>query len=319
MKFVKKTTPALLFLMSGAAFSGTMGPVCDADNVMTPCADKAWSVGARALYLQPAFLGAESSSTVNNISNFADTTFGWGWGFMIEGGYHYGKGNDVNLNWYHFDKAGVESFAPQSATITGLVAVTNATGSGQVRLNPQWDAANLEFGQTANYNEDKAIRFHGGVQYVRLKHSYSSSSTGTQGVNASFIVTNANTSTMVSRDAVYNGFGPRAGLDMSYMLPKEVSMYANFGVGLFAGTTKSNTVYADGYGNRIANGLSKPLIVPELETKLGLHYDYLVSQNTLSFDAGWMWVNYFNTGTVSGNDFALQGLFFGLKWLGQVA
>ena len=58
-----------------------------------------------------------------------------------------------------------------------------------------------------------------------------------------------------------------------------------------------------------------------------------MAQGDLTLDVGWMWVNYWNVvqsapkvaGTFhSGNntqegDFGVQGLFFGLTWLGNVA
>ena len=56
-----------------------------------------------------------------------------------------------------------------------------------------------------------------------------------------------------------------------------------------------------------------------------------MAQGDLTLDVGWMFVNYFNATQaiqggganaapqVIGGDFGLQGLYFGLNWLGNVA
>ena len=72
-------------------------------------------------------------------------------------------------------------------------------------------------------------------------------------------------------------------------------------------------------------------IVPELEVKLGAKYSHLMQRGTLDLDVGWMWDNYFNALEAPFNifqtngglnpvasNFGLQGLYFGLKWTGNV-
>lgn len=60
-------------------------------------------------------------------------------------------------------------------------------------------------------------------------------------------------------------------------------------------------------------------IVPEADTQLGLNYAYAFQQTTILLDAGWMWVNYFDTLKSSAaplsilGNFGLQGAYFGAK------
>ena len=78
----------------------------------------------------------------------------------------------------------------------------------------------------------------------------------------------------------------------------------------------------------VASGLtfenaSKTSAVPELEAKIGGKYSHQLAQGVLTIDAGWMMTNYFNTissiHVADDSDFAVQGPYAGLKWLGNLA
>lgn len=329
---LKKTAAAVLALSSSAVFAGTMGPVCSAVNVTVPCESTAWDVGGRALYLQPAYGdGGYSYAAVNNNGRFVDYNKTWGWGFMIEGSYHHETGSDANLNWYHFSRSASKNY---SVTNTGAInPIVNWTGvsTGTVSTDPKWDAVNLEFGQHVDFGEKKNIRFHGGVQYARIANTVKNS-TSINGSITSVLNPAGNAgiySATLQRKPTYNGFGARGGADMGYDWGNGLGIYANGGMALLAGSSKISNSYTDNQGNVFTTSASKAVISPELEAKLGLKYDYAVAQGDLTLDVGWMWVNYWNvTQSVLGygplavaqeGDFGVQGLYFGLKWLGNVA
>jgi len=320
---LKKTAAAVLALSSSAVFAGTMGPVCSAVNVTVPCESTAWDVGGRALYLQPVYSGGGYDyAGINSSDRYVDFNKNWGWGFMIEGSYHFETGSDANLNWYHFGKSSNRSFSSTNRDFTNNFTGTFTASS---YTDPKWDAVNLEFGQHVDFGEKKAIRFHGGVQYARIANT-----TRISGTNVGTVGSFSGTyTTTYQKKPTYNGFGPRVGADMDYAWGNGLAVYANGAAALLAGSAKVSTTTATTTIASFTTSASKSGIAPELEAKLGLKYDYAVAQGDLTLDVGWMWVNYWNVTQSITNaapfvasqtgDFGVQGLYFGLKWLGNVA
>lgn len=333
---LKKTAVAVIAFSSGAVFAGTMGPVCSAVNVTIPCETTAWGVGAKALYLQANVTGSDVGTTRTFSTPTGRTaSIGqnpkWGWGFEIEGSYLFNTGNDININWYHYNTArnrtvngtktvDGDAFAASTAVSAIAAGGTTTFTSTGASIHPEWDAVNVEFGQHVDFGENKNIRFHGGVEYARLAGKSSLSLVGNRS-GVAFNVYNTNSPT-------YNGFGPRVGTDLNYGWGNGLGIYANGAAGLLAGTAKFSTTVKDNLtAQSITTSGSSPTVVPELEGKLGVNYSYALAQGDLTLDVGWLWINYFNvaraslassSSTTSG-DIGLQGLYFGLKWLGNVA
>ncbi|AHE65697.1 Lpg1974 family pore-forming outer membrane protein [Legionella oakridgensis] len=330
---LKKTAVAVLAFGSSAVFAGTMGPVCTPGSVTVPCENTAWDVGIQALYLQPMYTGDFSrTATVSNASGTVTRDFDrdpeWSWGFKLEGSYHFSTGNDLNLNWYHLgNKTRTHSVSGASLDIPGIIDITDASYTNSI--TPRWDAVNLELGQHVDFGQFKNIRFHGGVQYVRIKTELTHNGSGTVTVPGT-VFDGVAASLNASDEHTFNGFGPRLGTDMSYDVGNGLAVYANGAGALLTGTSKfshSGTASASGLGVLALSGSgSRTILVPELEAKLGAKYTYAMAQGDLSLDVGYMWVNYFNVhhrGSLANtrdgeSDFALQGPFIGLKWVGSV-
>ena len=315
---LKKIAIAVLAFGSGAIFAGTMGPACALESGTVPCEQSAWGFGGQALYLEAsvsnlAYLG---DSVTNGTDRYQRTNFKWGWGYKLEGFYHFSTGNDLNLNWSHWTRSA-------SITLPGtyLSPVAPAGSTVVFGILPEWDAVNLEFGQQVNFAERENIRFHAGVEYGRLTgRTYTDFTTPTTGGIVS-----------QTRDLypIYNGFGPRVGADMSHNLANGFTMYANVATAILVGTA-GFTVTSDlmpstpGTTTHVAGSATE--FVPEVEVKLGASYIYKMVQGDLSVDLGWMWINYFNgiheglgaSVPVKVSDFALQGPFVALKWVGYV-
>ncbi|MCH9755981.1 MAG: hypothetical protein K0U37_02155 [Gammaproteobacteria bacterium] len=314
---LKSIISTTVFLYASTSFSGTTGPVGNTENISIPCEENAWDIGGQALYLQPAYSNDVwiNERTITAPSGENSQTFGippgYGWGLFLEGSYYFNTGKDLNLNWYYLDHTDKEN------------NILPAGGSRKTTLTTSWTAANFELGQAIELGRGmNRMRIHAGVQYARL-HSVRSYSAQ---FNIPAPLIQSGTGLIVGQnEAGFNGFGPRVGVDLDYKLPNiwmnGFKLYANSAVGLLAGASKANRSITSPFVSGRLRETSNQ-VLPEIDMKLGLNYSHSLSEGVLNFDAGWMWFNYFSvlneTGTGNG-DLAFQGLYFGLKWLGNFA
>lgn len=329
---LNKTAAAVLALGivgSSAAIAGTMGPVCTPGNVTVPCERTAWDFGVYALYLQPTYnanmgyAGANSFVTTGVDSVEFDNEFNeanprYGWGFKLEGSYHFNTGNDLNLNWYHYNKTTDKDFVV-NPFVDPLLLDTS--------FESKWDAVNLELGQHIDVSENKKVRLFAGVQYARIQNEADAAAFINVGADEPLVVAAGNT-------MKFNGAGPRVGIDMMYDFGNGFAIYGTGATALLVGTSSFDNgavaIFPTDPETTVAvfNHGSKNAVVPEVEAKLGAKYTYAMAQGDISLDGGWMVANYFNaqhTGvSVLGlpvtveSDFAINGPYLGLKWVGNV-
>jgi hypothetical protein len=294
---LKKTAGALAVLASSVGFAGTMGPVCTPGNVTVPCESTAFDVAIHALYLKPSYTGAFAyPANSAGDSLYHDFDHDYQWGFRLEGSYHFNTGNDLTVNWTYWSH---DYFV-------------NPDNVNSWDWKPKFNQVNVEMGQHVDFGEMKNIRFHGGVQYARVDYTNHWAGSVPQ-IPGNDVVN-------VQDASKFNGFGPRAGVDMSYDFGNGFQLYANSATALLVGDGDFN-VSAGAAGAFTVSGGSHSRVVPELEAKLGAKYTYAMASGDLTGDIGYMWQNYFNAQHVTTleSDFGVHGLYFGLKWVGNVA
>ena len=327
-KLLKLIASIALFVISSYVSAGTLGQTCDKVLLNIPCAHKSWSLAGQALYLQTTF-NKDFSYYPTGANNIYDDFSGfWNWGFLLTGAYQFSSGNDLLLSWYRYEANNKHlDFAP-----LGPFNPFNM----QLDTSSYWDAVAAEFGQTINLNSRSILRVHGGFEFSRIKAS--TEALLSYDINSPFYIPDFYplNATEVNQTVRFNGFGPRAGLDMNYDLDSGFSIYAKSAAAIQTGITRfyNKALVPDNTGelrSLYAQG-RKFLTVPELEVKVGLTYLHPYREGHLIFDVGYMWFSYFNalnnqnvvgniqlnqtlTDSVGTSDFAASGPYIGLKYV----
>jgi hypothetical protein len=175
------------------------------------------------------------------------------------------------------------------------------------------------------------LRLHAGINFSRVanySNEITNYSTNFYDLTEFYFHT-----TSVSSTSSYNGFGPRLGFDLMHKFSSGLSVNGTLAASLLAGTNTSSVINTtsrtnipynvyDGTGGRTTVG-SHAVIVPELDAKLGLSYDYAMANGDLYADIGWLWANYFSplyniNASYASQNFGLQGLYFGLRYAGNI-
>lgn len=302
----KKMFAALSLTLSSFGFAGTMGPACIPGSVTAPCAMQQWDFNIQALYLKPTYSFEQPNFLTTDSESIVDVGGKWSMAFALTGAYHFSTGNDLNLDWTHFD----------ATRNHGPLSLSQAT---------RFDQANLVFGQHIDFDQIKSARFYGGLQYANMHMSSLNSLTlvdhdGFSALPAPSIQVRQQSF------ADYNGVGPVLGVNFAYAIGSSgFSVTANTATSVLYGTGRAIV-------NVSANGLvsdhlysARKMMVPGLEEKLGLNYQTHFAQGQLMINGGYQALNYFNAVTrasstqlgpkIAVSDFGIFGPYFGVRWL----
>lgn len=299
----KKTMIATLVLAAAGAANAGMYQ-CKPGQVMVPCEMSAWDFGAEAL----AFTQREG--VMNQV--FADKYYDWNWGFRLAGSWHWGTGNDFNINWMHYNNATQNTLNPADVLNTNAAAQMNAAG-GTVSGSSKFDVVNLEFGQVVDFGEMWTIRFHGGVEGAYLENGLSGNNLFTDNAWRQKVA----------------GWGPRAGADLMYHFDNGLGFFSN---GAFSVLSSRSNITSNGGGfnsgtNTVGSvpGLTqftatnggRRLMVTHTEYKLGAEYVQPLAQGDLTWKVAWEAHDFINASLGGAADMAWDGISFGLHWLGM--
>ncbi len=305
-------------------FAGSMGPICTPGNVTIPCEAKKWDLGFQGLYLQRVTTVGDSYRSIQNSGVTPvkyDSPESWDWGYRLEGSYQFNTGNDLSINWTHFDDYIIRG------DLVGAYIATGFLPQPFTQINSSnYNQINLVLGQHTDFGLMKKMRFYGGIQYTAIEINNNNSFLN------SFVIsgpTSVSGSQFVNTE--FKGVGPVWGLDYSYDLNRSWSVTANAAASLLLGHSKYNNGYiakAAGAAPFVALSIygSKSLIVPSLETKLGVNYAYVMTNGTLNVQGGYQVTNYFNAiqalllQVIAGprsENYGLFGPYIGFHFLGN--
>ncbi|WP_045097251.1 Lpg1974 family pore-forming outer membrane protein [Legionella fallonii] len=311
---LKKTTLAVIGLAASSfASAGTMGPVCAPGNVTVPCEAKLWDFGIQALYLQSSYGGAKAAELFQNVNNK------WNFGFRAEGSYHYSTGSDITVDWTHY------SNNTNQSGFVGIIPVFPFSAPFTQTNENRLDQVNVVFGQHVDFGLVKKLRFYGGMQYANLQvneTNYYPSVFVAQILSFSPIDFLDNTD--------FKGFGPVLGIDYSYNLTPALKVTANGAGSILYGTSRYDGEFVVTAVGLVVSPtyIASKAIVPTVQAKLGLNYEYNMPQGVVNFEGGYQVINYFNVlqtqplqnplSPITTVNYGLYGPYFGVKYLGNV-
>jgi hypothetical protein len=273
-RMFKKTMIAALVLGTCGVANAGMYQTCKAGNATVPCEGSAWDFGADALYLNAR------EASVNSTNLTTPTSADWGWGFRIEGSYHFGTGNDFNINWARFKKT-----TTADLTIQGIPF-------GSRDWESSFDIVNFEFGQHIDFGERWDVRVHMGVQYAQVKEDIS--------VNSNF------------SDSQSSGWGPRAGADVAYDVNNGFSVFGKASLSVLSAEQEQGITTAGG----VTPATTRNQMVTVSEASLGVKYDKTMQQGDLTLRVGWETHSFINAFSQFNTSPGFDGIFFGAKWVG---
>ncbi len=295
-------------------------PTCVPGDVTVPCEARLWDIGVQALYLQPIYNGGHAYLTAET-GGLRAIEPDFGWGYRVEGSYHFKTGNDVTMNWLHYDVDDhLGNFSGQYPQLLPTGTVTLIPTTFRAFVSNKFDQVNLIVGQHVDMGLLKNARFYAGGQYANIRVD----SVLFYNVRPPFL--NSIGGARGPNNIDFNGFGPTIGINYSYALPYGLSLTANTASSILYGSSRfeAMTIYNNGLVVRPMYA-SKKQIVPSFEVKLGANYAYPLAQGLLSIEGGYQALNYFNalqapssfaSTVLSSSNFGLYGPYFGVKWLG---
>jgi hypothetical protein len=251
--FKKTAIAALVLGFSGAAsaamYAPAPAPACAAGNVTVPCERSAWDLGVDLLYMR------NDGNQFDEVPNFRAP---YGWGFRLEGSYHFGRGNDANLNWTHYNKGGE--------------SVNRMTRS-------KLDIVNFEMGQSVDFGENFDVRFQGGMQYVDVTDN---------GVGGAIAGNNAR----------LKGFGPRGGAMVKYDFGNGFGVYGDTNIAILASKGEIVGVNGSFHGTSMSTdgsvgfAYTYAMAQGDLTARLGYGVKQITYSSAAVPDAGWQGFNF---------------------------
>ncbi len=241
-------------------------------------------------------------------------------GFEFGGRYAFADtGNDVQVNWQHL-RTTTSEWASTSLPVGQWISPFSQTGpstaeslsdlnsnqgvnklltaAGQVKF--AYDMVDIDFGQYVNVGSSLQFRLFGGISYARLQERlYSSFYGAPPDPHAPFplsvpILLSLNNST------IFNGAGPRFGLDTTYNLPRGFRLTGRVAGAALIGRSKPAQYVLTATSPELA-GLGIPVnrefisstaftqVVYAFNAKLGAGYTYVFSNGwTANIEAGYM-------------------------------
>lgn len=279
-------------------------------------------VGVDSFAASGAIFGGAGPVTINTAQQVNSVDPSYDWGFRVGLGYVFANsGNDIQLNWTHFDNSydSTTFGGPNAVLITGagiplidlgflgIPSTTSATSNVDIKM----DAVDLDVGQYVNIGTRLQMRFFGGVRGARVEQNKTNNYAADYDISGITgpAVNNVDYNETDISNSKFTGIGPRFGVDSSYHVWDCFGIVAHVAAAMLIGQTETDTT-----GAAVVSIDPNPLptvfpitvttatnvdktnrIVPVIDAKLGIDYTFeFQNRSSLSIEAGWQATQYIN-------------------------
>lgn len=254
-----------------------------------------WSFGITGLWAAPTnddFQYAQTLNEATPISEYFDKNIEGDHqaGIILDATYYFqNSGSDAKVALTHIDMDTVNNPSLYGLAVIDPFGVSSGlANSAYVEVDNDINALDLVFGETISVG--KRLRLHpfAGVRYADIE-------------NDSFaqyyqVTTMDNRLGSGRITSSYNGIGPRAGMDISASLIRDLSLVGSIATSILIGnldTTVTELVYLE--NPVVYNNTDVRYVNPEFDAQLGVNYRYIFnSANSIDLTLGYQIVNYFN-------------------------
>lgn len=311
---MKKWVLGLITLISFVQVSSVLAEQTKKE-VRIPCYNGGFSFGLAGLYLRPSVPHLDYAVTFPSIENL--TTFNSGqfqssgpefeWGYSANVGYMFpGTATEIRLTYTRLNTDESRDFFRDDSTEVINIAGGDLDTVSDTHLNSRvsfdYHALDLELAQSIQMGCSFKVRYFGGVRYADLDHDFDISFF--QG-DSPFLINRINE--VISRQSSeYWGVGPRFGAEGSYAFGCGFGMIGQIATSLLVGEIDSRHAEETNFTLQTlvldetsrAHYPNEIRVVPNIDAHLGFDYRYHFcnySRTTLSVEAGYQVIHYFNT------------------------
>ncbi len=228
-------------------------------------------------------------------------------GFRIGLGYVFpNSGNDVQLNWTHFDHSSDDAASFVGAGSTGqphptvitrggnvMPAWVDETGTATSNVSVNYDAVDLDVGQYMSVGTRLQTRLFAGLRYAYIKQNITDFYSD---ISTSGTVFNLETDTFNSK---FTGIGPRLGIDTAYHVGNCFGVVGHIAAALLVGRVET-TSGVNASGLDITNAVvsvttdNQTRVAPAFDAKLGVDYSWPIRNDAQRFtiEAGYQVTQY---------------------------
>lgn len=333
-------------------------------NVTIPQQIGSWTIGLEALYEESNnsafhYAASQITTTVAAITTVNRHTYATDmdpdWGGHIDIGYNFaGDGRYVKLGYTHLTTNDSEDthrdsgsilngigFGAASSGVTPTVVTAvnptsstnfpNGWDSAEGKVEYEYDAVDLVFGQRFDFGQKVTLDAFGGLRYASLELEDSAEYRVAPPAGSAITVSEQ---AFLEMESEFHGIGPRAGMNAQVRLGSGFSIVGTFAGSLLVGEFEEHAhrrqdVITIANNNTVTNITNDHItdetrVVPELDARIGVNYTASFTPDTaVGIELGYEVVNYFDVNGNSQisyadtaghkNDFAMQGPYLRLQ------